>query len=106
LIFLHEQLVDASPLKNEIANSVDIMVVRELIGGWTFFTFNKDLNVYHDSHSQACLYANFGIDQIHFISYCFVNLACVYRISWFCTKSKIFMIFLFMLDSKNLLTRV
>jgi hypothetical protein len=50
------QLVDASPLKNEIADSVDIMVVRELIGGWTFFTFNKDLNVYHDWHSQACLY--------------------------------------------------
>jgi isocitrate/isopropylmalate dehydrogenase len=50
-MFLHEQLVDASPLKNEIADSVDIMVVRELIGGWTFFTFNKDLNVYHDWHS-------------------------------------------------------
>jgi isocitrate/isopropylmalate dehydrogenase len=47
-MFLHEQLVDASPLKNEIADSVDIMVVRELIGGWIFFTFNKDLNVYHD----------------------------------------------------------
>ncbi len=74
---LHEQLVDASPLKNEIADSVDIMVVRELIGGWIFFTFNKDLNVYHDWHPQACLYTDFGIDQIHFISYCFVNLACV-----------------------------
>lgn len=32
------QLVDASPLKNEIANSVDIMVVRELIGGIYFGT--------------------------------------------------------------------
>jgi isocitrate/isopropylmalate dehydrogenase len=36
------QLVDASTLKREVAEGVDVMVVRELTGGMAKFSLNTD----------------------------------------------------------------
>jgi hypothetical protein len=40
------QLVDASTLKREVAEGVDIMVVRELTGGMAKFTSSIPCNIY------------------------------------------------------------
>tara|TARA_B100000925_G_C21959033_1_gene452504 strand:+ start:127 stop:1188 length:1062 start_codon:yes stop_codon:yes gene_type:complete len=59
-IKIYPELVDASPLKSEYLEDVDIIVVRELTGGIYFGEKNRD----DDSASDLCIYTTEEIERI------------------------------------------
>jgi len=59
-IKIYPELVDASPLKSEYLEGVDIIVVRELTGGIYFGEKNRDDN----SASDLCIYTTEEIERI------------------------------------------
>lgn len=63
--FASESLVDASPLKPEIAKGVDIIVIRELIGG-LYFGERKEHSVEPnpDTAFDTCVYSVPEIERI------------------------------------------
>jgi 3-isopropylmalate dehydrogenase len=57
---IYPELAGASPLKPELLENVDMMVVRELTGGIYFGEKNRD----DDSASDLCVYHRFEIERI------------------------------------------
>lgn len=54
------ELADASPLKNELLEGVDLVVIRELTGGIYFGEKNRDAH----SASDLCIYHDYEVERI------------------------------------------